>query len=828
MNISRIGRKRGAKLAGAALSFAVAQQVNANWQTLGAAHLETSANNVVELSTTSGARVRLSLIDAETARIRVNPKGAFGRDFSYAIENEPTPVKLLVENDAASHTISLRADGVASLRIVVKTQPDLLVDIYDSDGHLVTADDPARLMAFDPMTGAVEVSKQRTATELYYGFGEKALPISRHQRYMTMWNTDTPAYQPGVDPIYQSIPFFITLVEGKSYGVFFDNTYRTYFDMGATDPQRYTFGAVGGELNYYVFTGGRERSAANIVRDYTKLTGRSALPPLWALGYQQSRYSYTPASQVREVAQTFRDKKIPADVIYLDIGYMEGYRVFTWSTKDFPEPEKLLHDLDAEGFHTVTIVDPGIKVDEQYAIYRDGREHGVYTKSGSGDELQAEVWPGICAFPDFTSPQARAWFGSLYAKFLDQGVTGFWNDMNEPAVFLDRGSLAPKILHDPKKTFPLDARHAGDGEPDSHARYHNVYGMQMARATYEGVHALRPDNRPMVLTRAGYAGIQRYAAVWTGDNDATWDHLAMTIPMLTNLSVSGVPFVGADVGGFVRSPTAELYTRWLQAAALTPFFRTHSAINTDAREPWSFGPDFERINRATIELRYQLLPYLYTLFADQEHSGVPPMRPLWFEYANDTRTYLIEDEFLLGRDLLVAPVLNEGQKRRNVYFPSGGDWIDWFSGARYAGGQEKAIDAPLDTLPLFVRAGATIPVQAIVQNTREMADAPLGVVVALGADGEGSVYQDRGEGYAYRKGESQRSDFSLKGDTLKLVSKGSGFRAIRSVEFLGAGKAAKSVAVDGHSAHAVRFDETTRRIVVSLPEKPAARIELRR
>ena len=818
MKLSRLWRKPSARLAAAALSIAVSQHVQAAWQTLGAAHLESSAGDVVELSTASGARMRLWLLDAGTARIRMAPKGSFDRDFSYAVASQPKPVALRVERDEHANTISLRAAGQESMRIVVTLQPSVRVDIYDTAGDLVLADDPAREMVFDPVSGAVQVSKQRAATELYYGFGEKAMPISRDQRFMTMWNSDTPAYLPGADPIYQSIPFFISLLHGKSYGVFFDNTYRSYFDMGATDPARYTFGAAGGELDYYVFTGGRERSAANVLRAYTSLTGRGALPPLWALGYQQSRYSYTPDSKVRDIARTFREKKIPADVIYLDIGYMEGYRIFTWSKKDFPEPEKLMRELRDEGFHAVTIVDPGIKVDEDYPIYSDGRRRGAFTRTATGEEMHATVWPGLCAFPDFTSPDTRAWFGSLYKQFLDQGVSGFWNDMNEPGVFLNAESNEPPLQHDPKKTFPLDTRHFGDGEPDSHARYHNVYGMQMARATFEGLRTLRPDARPLVLTRAGYAGIQRFSAVWTGDNDATWDHLAMTIPMLTNLSVSGVPFVGADVGGFVETPSAELYTRWLQAAALTPFFRTHSAIDTEPREPWSFGADNERINRASIELRYQLLPYLYTAFAAEEMNGDPVMRPLWFDYANDVKTYLREDEFLLGRDVLVAPVLHARQTKRMVYFPKGDAWIDWWSGRRYAGGQEKEIDAPLDRLPLFVRAGASVATQPIVQNTREMAGVPLTMAVAVGADGQSTVYQDAGDGYAYRKGEARRTSLSLKGTTLRIEANGpTQFQPIGFVEFLGVDAAPASVTVDGKAVRDVMFDAAARRVRVAVP-----------
>jgi alpha-glucosidase len=801
---------------------------DAAWQALGKVeHIEHAADSV-DVYAASGARLRLTFVSPDIVRVRMNPRGTFERDFSYAITDTPhAALRLEVKENRTGDLLTVQCACTHGARVEVSRQPDLLVRVFDASGQLVVADDPTRPMAYDAASGAIELSKQRPFGELYYGFGEKALPISRHQQYMTMWNSDTPGYAPGLDPIYQTIPFFIALHDGKSYGIFFDNTYRSYFDMGKTDPSRYTFGANSGELDYYVFTGSRERSPANVLHDYTELTGRGPLPPLWALGYQQSRYSYTPAAKVREIAQTFRAKHIPADVIYFDIGYMDGYRIFTWSPQDFPEPEKLLGELHDAGFHAVTIVDPGIKVDENYAIYRAGHQQGIFTRTATGEELHATVWPGVCAFPDFTDPKARAWFGALYSGFLDTGVDGFWNDMNEPATFVPVDSNEPTLMHDPRKTFPVDALHDGDGDGGTHARYHNVYGMQMARATFEGLRRLRPLQRPFVLTRAGYAGVQRYSAVWTGDNASTWEHLALSIPMLTNLSISGVPFVGADVGGFTGSPSGELYTRWLQAAALTPFLRTHSAIDTAQREPWSYGTDFENINRATIELRYQLLPYLYTLSAESEASGLPPLRPLWFEYAHDVQTYLVEDEFLVGKDLLVAPVVRESATTRRVYFPRGDVWLDWRDGTPHEGGTYADVAAPIEHLPLFVRAGASIPTQPVIQSTREMPQTPLTITAALGAAGNGSVYQDAGDGYAYRSGESRTTQITLQGETLRLaIPKSDKFQRIGAVEFIGVERKPGAVKFDGKAAHAVHFDARTRRLRVDLPNESVKEISV--
>lgn len=775
----------------------------------------------VDLRMSSGARVHVGFVTSDVVRVRMTPTGRFAPDVSYAIAGTPPAAKaVLTEGNGAT---TLRSE--TGTRVVIGMAPELAISVFDAAGRTVVAGDPARPMTFDPDDGTVDTAMRRDDYELYYGFGEKTLPLSRHQQSMVMWNADVPDYPAGHDPSYASIPFFIALHEGRSYGLFFNNTWRSWFDMGKTDPHRYRFGANGGELDYYVFTGGAARSPAGVLRDYTALTGRGALPPLWALGYQQSRWSYVSEEQVLDVAHAFRVRRIPVDVLYLDIDHMDGFRVFTWNRKTFPDPARMLARLHGDGFRAVTIVDPGIKFDEHYPIYRSGRAQGVYVRTAAGGELHAKVWPGVCAFPDFTAPAARAWFGRLYDAPLALGVDGFWNDMNEPGVFAPDDFDRPEIGLGPQKTFPLEARHAGDGNPGTHAQYHNVYGMQMARASFEGLRSLRPDRRPLVLTRAGFAGVQRYAAMWTGDNSPTWTHLALTIPMLTNLSVSGVPFVGADVGGFMGSPGAELHTRWLQAAALTPYFRTHSNDVSAPREPWAFGAAHERINRATIELRYRLLPYLYTLFADNEQSGVPPLRPLWFAYPGDVRASLVDDQYLAGGDLLVAPVVHEGQTRREVYFPKGDAWIDWWDGTRHAGGTVAQVAAPLDRLPLFVRAGAVVPVAPVVQHTGELKTVPLTLAVAAGASGSGHVFQDAGDGYGYREGASRTITATQDGQGVHLdIPANGGWQRVGALEVIGLDTAPAAVRIDGKPAPDVRFDAATHRLHIPLADEHVRRV----
>ncbi|WP_428504658.1 TIM-barrel domain-containing protein [Roseateles sp.] len=773
----------------------------------------------VDLRLARGARARISFVTPEVLRVRISPSGApFEPDTaSYALSASPPQAKAELRR-IGPQLLELRS--ASGTWVQIRRAPELQLSVFDSAGRLISADDPARPIVFDAQEGSVEATKRRDDYELYYGFGEKALPLSRHQQHLVMWNADVPDYAPGHDPSYQAIPFFIALHQGLSHGVFLNNSSRSWFDMGKTEPQRWRFGAARGELDYFVFTGGPERSPARVLQDYTALTGRGPLPPLWALGYQQSRWSYKTQDEVLSVAREFRQRQIPADVLYLDIDHMDGFRVFTWNPSTFPQPREMLGQLHAQGFRAVTIVDPGIKRDEGFAIYRSGREAGVFMRGADGQELHAKVWPGICAFPDFTSPAARDWFGQLYAAPLELGVDGFWNDMNEPGVFAPDGFNQPEISLGPQKTLPLDARHAGDGQPGDHARYHNVYGLQMARASFEGLRRLRPEQRPMVLTRAGAAGVQRYAAVWTGDNSPSWTHLALTIPMLSNLSISGVPFVGADVGGFMGSPSAELHSRWLQAAVLTPFFRTHSNDVSAPREPWAFGPEFERINRATIELRYRLLPYLYSLFEENERSGLPPLRPLWFNFPRDVRASLVDDQFLLGRDLLVAPVLREGERQRRVYFPAGEAWLDWWTGRRFEGGSEATVAAPLDRLPLFIRVGAAVPTQAPLQHTGEMRAAPLALTVAWGGSGRSEVFQDAGEGYGYRQGMARRIAIRQDAHGLTLdLPPNAGFQRLARLEILGLGAAVPTPAwvLDGQPLPSQMLNAEAGRLRLELP-----------
>jgi alpha-glucosidase len=570
--------------------------------------------------------------------------------------------------------------------------------------------------------------------EAVYGLGEKAFGLNLRGRWLEMWNTDPHSYVPGDDPIHLSIPTLVALREGRAYGFLFDNPGRARFDLGQARPDRLRYEADSGELCAYFFAG---PTPAAVLERYTELTGRMPLPPRWMLGYHQSRWSYYPEEEVRSLAAEFRRRRIPCDVLHLDIHYMDGYRIFTWDPERFPDPAGLLAELREQGLRVICILDPGVKVDPGYRVHDEGLARDAFCRLPGGRLFRGPVWPGQCYFPDYTDPEVRAWWGGLYESLLADGVAGFWNDMNEPAIF---GGEMPQTM-----------QHRYEGRGASHEQVHNVYGLLMARASAEGVRRLRPEARLPIISRAGYAGLQRFALVWTGDNHSQWEQLRMGVSMCLNLGLSGIALCGPDVGGFSGDCDGELLARWSQVGALTPFFRNHSALGTARQEPWAFGEPYESICRRWIELRYELLPYLYTAAWQAAQTGLPMMRPLSLAYPADRRTYSLDDQFLLGDALLAAPVGYPDQVSRRVYLP-GGAWYDFWSGARCQG--ELEAEAPLERMPLYVRAGTVLPRGPVLQHTGEWPPEALQLHVYAG-DGESWLYEDDGHSLDYRAGQFQ-------------------------------------------------------------------------
>jgi alpha-glucosidase len=646
----------------------------------------------VTLGCAPEARLALRFLTPTMVRVTLTRHGREEPPLEHAIvKTRWAPVAVRVTEDA--RRLTLRSDSVT---LVVHRRPCRL-DLLDARGGSIAEHDSTMGIGWEG--DEVRAWYRIADDERFFGLGEKTGDQDKRGKEWVLWNSDNFAYDVEHDPLYQSIPFFVGLRGGRAYGVYLNNSARATFNFGAGNHRYYSFAADQGPLDYFLIYG---PAVPSVVAQYTELTGRLPLPPRWALGYQQSRWSYTPASEVLRIARTFREKRIPADVLYLDIDYMDGYRVFTWDSTRFPDPGGLLRDLDRLGFKVVPIIDPGVKEDTTYRIAREGLAGGHFVRYPDHSLYVGSVWPGRTWFPDFSRPATRAWWGGHLARLVESGVDGIWNDMNEPAVW--------------GKAFPLEVLMEDGGRSSSQKRMHNLYGLLMSKAAYEGLRRGRPEQRPFVLTRAGFAGIQRYSAVWTGDNVASWDHLALGVRMMLGLGVSGVPFVGTDVGGFVGTPSPELFARWIQVGAYSPLFRAHTTTNTPDQEPWSFGEQVENISRAFITRRYQLLPYLYTLFWQAHRTGSPVMRPLFWHHQQDSMVYRPEyqQQFLLGERLLVAPVVNEGATTLWVYLPAG-RWLDLDTDSVYQGGRAVAVAAPLERLPTFLRAGGILATQEAVQ-----------------------------------------------------------------------------------------------------------------
>lgn len=617
-----------------------------------------------------------------------------------------------------------------------------------SAGVTYLADDPAMSYGFDG--NEVRTWKKLHPSEKFFGLGEKGGGLDKRGRELVLWNSDTPGYTDNTDPLYQSVPLYIGLRDGIAYGVFFNNSYKTRFNFGAGQQRYSSFSAEDGPLDYFVIFGPTIRE---VVQRFSDLTGKMPLPPLWALGYQQSRWSYFPDTEVMRLAQTFRDKDIPCDVIYLDIHYMDGYRVFTWDSTRFPQPKKMLDDLAKDGFKIVPIIDPGVKADWEYKIASEGLAGNHFVRYPDHSVHIGEVWPGQSYFPDYSNPKTRIWWGKHVAELHKQGVRGFWNDMNEPACW--------------GQAFPLETIFNDNGLNSSHKKMHNLYALHMAQATYEGLLKEFPNERPFILTRAGFAGIQRYAATWTGDNLATEDHLELGIRLMLGLGLSGQPFVGTDIGGFMGTPSPELYVRWMQVGALSPFCRSHSHYGSNDKEPWSFGENNEEICRKFIKFRYELLPTLYTLFYQSSQSGEPIWRPMFYEFQNDPKCYdwAYQQQFMLGPNILVAPVTRVGQYTKKVYLPEG-RWLDWNTEKVYDGKQEIIVDAHLDQLPMFLRNGAILfrrDVQGYADETpiRELTIDIFDMKYEYESPHTGfRLYEDDGSTFSFRDSSMRLTDFN--------------------------------------------------------------------
>ncbi|UOR11004.1 glycoside hydrolase family 31 protein [Halobacillus amylolyticus] len=673
--------------------------------------------------------VKIRFYRSDSVRVVMNPFEEPSMKSSFALVKEPEDVKIVVNEETDSITIDS-----SHIKLVVKRKP-FRISAYDANARPLVLETEMGMVYKE--NKEVICFKKMSENDHFYGFGEKAGFLDKRGEKYTMWNSDVYApHNPETNALYESIPYFMTLRDGKAHGIYFDNTFKTVFDM-KTGKNTYSFSADGGQIDYYILAGPTPK---DVVEQYTDLTGRMPLPPKWSLGYHQSRYSYETEKEVRELANTFLEKGIPLDAIYLDIHYMDGYRVFTFDHGRFPTPGKMIQDLKVKGIRTVPIVDPGVKEDPEYAIYSDGILGDLFCKYLEGNIFFGDVWPGNSAFPDFTNSKVRKWWGRKHKFYTDLGIEGIWNDMNEPAVFNETKTMDVKVMHD------------NDGDLKTHREMHNVYGLYMGESTYNGMKSLLDGKRPFLLTRAGFSGVQRYGAVWTGDNRSFWEHLSMALPMCMNLGLSGVAFTGPDVGGFAHGTSAELLARWTQFGTFTPYFRNHSALEFARQEPWSFGEKYESIIKKYIELRYKWLPHLYTLFKEASETGVPVMRPLLMESPYDSNTYKLSDQFLIGENVIIAPILKPDTRHRVVYLPEG-DWYDYWNDHKYRGGNHVLVEADLDTLPIFIKAGAVLSEGEVKQSTA-VADEKMTIHVYPVEEGQSAYtfYDDDGETFAYQDG----------------------------------------------------------------------------
>jgi alpha-glucosidase len=686
------------------------------------------------------------------------------------VEREPARIKLRA-GTAGVEVTALTADlyrvGLFPDGRPPEYRSEAIAHEYEPAGELPEiALDPLRIAgdAFEIEPGdellgpRLRVIRPRGAGERYFGCGERTSGLEKTGSHQIFWNVDPPqGHTASFNNLYTSIPFTLSLQDGRASGFFLDNPGRVELDLAKADPTRLV-AECRGTLVYYAFTGG---TPAAVLERYTELTGRTPLPPLWALGNQQSRWGYETADDVRAIAREFRARGIPCDVIYLDIDYMDGYRVFTWHPERFPDPAGLCAELAEDGFKVVTIADPGVKVDETYDVYTEGRARDLYCKTAQGEEYRNVVWPGLCAFPDFINPAAREWWGDRHPVLLDAGVAGIWCDMDEPALFVPAQS-----------TMPEDVVHPGGGEARLHGHVHNLYGSGMARATAEGLKRLRPDRRPFVITRAGFAGLQRHALQWTGDNSSWWEHLWMSMPQLMNMGLSGVAHCGVDVGGHFGDCTGELLARWTEFGIFQPLCRNHTTSGTVPQEPWAFGEPWEGVCRDMLRLRMRLLPYLYAAFEEASRTGAPIVRPLLFDHPEDPTTYTADDEFLFGDALLVAPITRPGIEHRHVYLPAG-TWVQWWTGEVTAGAAHILAHAPLGRPALYARANAAIPLWPERDHTSCIQDdLTLRVFAVPGAPPvERALYEDGGEGY----GEAARRTVWCDGATLRLSERAGGY-----------------------------------------------------
>jgi alpha-glucosidase len=675
----------------------------------------------------------VSVYSEHVVRVQVSRKD-HPDDFSYS----------LVDNAAPRYT-SFSVEETRENKIVLKTAM-LIVEIErtplfraifkDAQGRVLNEDAPGIGLGTAFTGEKVTVYKTLQAGERFIGLGEELGNLDRRSSVVTLWNTDNYKYDDPRIPMYVSIPFFLGLHHGEMYGIYFDNSYRSVFNFGASNKRFTSYSFDGGDRDEFFI---HDVSLGKILGHYTGLTGRMPLPPVWSLGYQQSRDTYSPEERVTWIAKTLREKKIPVDGIVLDADYLKDYEPFRINQERFPDMRALADKLHGMNLQLTASVNPGIRIDDSYPAYHTLLEQGVFLKYTDGQPYIADISPNTNLYPDFTSPKAREWWVENMKVYQDVGINGYWNDMNEPAV---DGQAMPENV-----VFDFDGRGATTAEA------HNYYGMLMARSSFESFQRYGGNKRPFVLSRSGFAGIQRYAAVWSGDNQAKDEHILLGVLLNTQMGLAGVPFTGPDLGGYIGDGNKELYKRWVEVGVFSPYLRNHREQLAAANEPWAYGEEAETISKTYIEFRYRMMPYLYSKFRESSETGMPISRCLCIDDPFDEKVYEQKNqyEFLFGDALLVNPMTTK-ERSKSTYLPPG-EWYDLFSDERVAGGKEVSAEYPVYRIPIFVKASSILPLQTKVLSTKDKPSDTLYVHVFYGANAQRFVYyEDDGSSLDYQRG----------------------------------------------------------------------------
>ena len=689
----------------------------------------------------------IDFLEAEVIRIKISAGKIFDESPS-CLETSWLPPAIKTHQRSNSTLIES-----ADLSVEVHHSP-FNIKITRSDGSLVL--DGYGTSFYKQLNNGFELSRQLHPEDKVYGLGQKTGPLNRQGQSYINWNTDIlsddplkptekHAFDVDFDPYYMTIPFYIHLNSEtqQAAGFFIDNLSRSEFSLTKPDNAihaQFDFG----QYTEYIFT---PPQITRINQLYSELTGRQQRPPLWALGHHQCRWKEYSAEAFKAIAKTMRDQAIPCDSLWLDIDYMDGYRVFTWNKKLFPDTEETFQGLIEDGFRIVTIVDPGVKAEVGYSIFDEAQDN--FCTTASGRTYFGRVWPGKTAFPDFFKESCQEWWSDKIADFTKCGIGGIWIDMNEPAC----GDINAMDM--------LFERH---GTLVPHQVGHNEYGTMMAKATQRGLLHSKPNERPFILSRAGSPGIQRFAANWLGDNASRWEHLPMGLSMSLGLGLSGQPFIGSDIGGFCEKAQEELFLRWMQYAIWTPFFRNHNEHDQD-QYPWSFSSETTALVKSAIQLRYSLLPYLYSQFVSLcVNRGEALQRPLVLDYQSDAKTHDLEDQFLCGQSILIAPILEEDHLQRTVYLPSG-SWYSWNGAELYHGPCEIQLTCTIETIPVFVKSGSIIPQLASIPASTVSADFSE-IELRIYSPTDNACYsfeliQDDGISFDWKKGQELITTFTL-------------------------------------------------------------------